>query len=178
MKTIKMYECEISAPIEKKIQSLLIRSFGSLYPEDRIYFKQVPHQRFFAYEGERLVGQVGIDYRIMNLNGKPIKVLGVIDLCVREECRGKGIATLLLTKVEEYAIEHRLDFLLLFADNENVYRKNGYRSVTNVCRWLKIDDHHLTSVGVGEQVVEGLMIKQIGSTDWEDGVLDFLGYLY
>lgn len=114
---------------------------------------------------------------MMNLNGKPIRVLGIIDLCVSPAARSQGIASLLISEVERMAEEH-VDFLLLFADHEGLYSRNGFRTVSNTCTWLKINHETLTTVGVGTQKVEGLMIKEVGSLPWEEGVLDFLGYLY
>ena len=58
-----------------------------------------------------------------------------------------------------------IDFLLLFADNETLYLKNGYRSVTNKCKWLKIDHESQITRGIGYEEIEGLMIKEVGKYD-------------
>jgi GNAT superfamily N-acetyltransferase len=173
---IKLNEYEIDDKIEKSILNLLVESFPDVYPRDRIYFKQIPHFRYLAYDNEALVAQVGLDYRVMNLNCHSIKVLGIIDLCVRKEYRGKNAASQLLSKIDELSKAHNLDFLLLFADIESVYLKNGFVNVENNCRWVKIDEHK--TLGIGEEKIDELMIKKIGCKDWEDGYLDLLGYLY
>jgi GNAT superfamily N-acetyltransferase len=176
MKLIKIDESDIDAQLEKSILGLLIESFPALYPQDRIYYKQMPHFRYLVYDEKVLVAHVGLDYRIMNLNGIAIKVLGIIDLCVKKEYRGKNVASDLLNEVDAFSRMHNIDFLLLFADIDGLYHKNGFVGVKNVCKWLKIDEHR--TLGVGEEVVEELMIKKTGSKDWQDGVLDMLGYLY
>ncbi|MEK4368796.1 MULTISPECIES: GNAT family N-acetyltransferase [Paenibacillus] len=103
--------------------------------------------------------------------------MGIIDLCVSPAIRSQGIASLLISEVERMA-KVRVDFVLLFADHEELYNKNGFKTVSNTCKWLKIDHETLTTVGVGTQKVEGLMIKEVGTLPWEEGELDFLGYLY
>ena len=176
MKIIKLNEYEIDDKLEKNLHILLVESFANVYPCDRIYYKQIPHFRYLAYDEEILIAHVGLDYRVMNLNGKPIKVLGIIDLCVKEQYRGKNIASTLLNEVEEFARIHNLDFLLLFADKETVYKRNDFIHGKNICKWLKINQH--ITLGIGEEEIDELMIKKIGQKDWEDGHLDMLGYLY
>ena len=176
MKIIKLNEYDIDNKLEKSLQSLLNESFPDVYPKDRIYFKQLPHFRYLAYDKETLIANVGLDYRVMNLNGSSIKVLGIIDLCVKKEYRGKNIASMLLNEIDEFSRIHHIDFLLLFADIETVYVRNGFINAKNICKWLKINEYQ--TLGIGEEEVEGLMIKKIGYKDWEDGYLDMLGYLY
>ncbi|MEH7308691.1 GNAT family N-acetyltransferase, partial [Neobacillus drentensis] len=92
--------------------------------------------------------------------------------------RAKGIASLLLSEIDKYCEKKDFDFLLLFADNKTLYLKNGYKSVKNKCKWLKIDDRNQTILGIGYEERSELMIKKIGINEWTEGDLDFLGYLY
>jgi len=176
MKIIKLNEYDIDSKLEKSLQNLLIESFPDVCPKDRIYYKQIPHFRYLAYDKEALIAHVGLDYRVMNLNGNAIKVLGIIDLCVKKEYRGKNIASILLSKIDAFSRIYNLDFLLLFADIETVYTRNGFIHAKNICKWLKIDEYK--TLGIGEEKIEELMIKKIGHKNWEDGYLDMLGYLY
>lgn len=176
MEFAKIHEYDIGPELESKILRLLTESFPGEYPTQRIYYKQIPHLRYVAFDKDMLVAQVGLDYRVMNLNGQMIKVLGIIDLCVSTEYRDKGIGSQLLKIIEGFSKEHEMDFLLLFADKIEVYRKNGYIRVKNTCVWTKIDEGH--TLGVGEKEIRELMIKRVGTKDWNDGTLDMLGYLY
>jgi GNAT superfamily N-acetyltransferase len=176
MEIIKLNEYDIDDKLEKSILTLLLESFPGAYPENRIYYKQIPHFRYLAYDKETLIAHVGLDYRVMNLNGNTIKVLGILDLCVKEAYRSKNIASELLFKIEEFSKIHNIDFLLLFTDIENFYLKNGFVNVKNICKWVKINEHK--TLGIGEEEQEGLMIKKTGYKDWEAGYLDMLGYLY
>ena len=179
MKIKKIIECDMDNELTENIQELLTECFKGIYPNNRIYFKQVPHFRFLVFNEEKhLLAQVGLDYRVMNLNGKRIKVLGIVDLCVSRAHRSKGIASLLLLEIDKYCGKKDIDFLLLFADNKTLYLKNGYKPVRNKCRWLKIDDRNQTILGIGYEERSDLMVKKIGTNEWTEGDLDFLGYLY
>ncbi|MFE7060781.1 GNAT family N-acetyltransferase [Sutcliffiella sp. NPDC057660] len=174
MKIKRVYDYEIDDTLRKNIQELLLECFEDDYPKERIYFKQLPHFRYLAFNDEdKLVAQVGLDYRVMNL-----RVLGVIDLCVTKEYRSNGLGSLLLSEIEKFSENKLIDFLLLFADNQNLYLKNGYRSVENQCTWLKIDNENQRTLGVGTEVINELMIKELGNVKWDNGELDLLGYLY
>ncbi|MFF2290143.1 hypothetical protein [Peribacillus butanolivorans] len=81
-------------------------------------------------------------------------------------------------EIEQYCSNRNIDFLLLFADNKTLYLKNGYKLVTNKCKWLKIDHVSQITRDIGYEVIEGLMIKEVGKSGWQEGDLDFLGYLY
>jgi len=176
MKIIKLNEYDIDNEAENDLQNLLIECFPDVYPLDRMYYKQMPHFRYLAYDEETLIAQVGLDYRAMNLNGSAIKVLGIIVLCVKKEYRGKNLASILLNKIDDFAKLHNVDFLLLFADTETVYLRNGFIRTKNICKWLKINEYE--TLGIGEEAIEELMVKKIGQKEWEDGYLDLLGYLY
>jgi GNAT superfamily N-acetyltransferase len=178
MEILKINEYDIDIRFQNEILNLLIESFPDSYLNERIYYKQIPHFRYLALDNDILIGQVGLDYRVMNLNGVAIKVLGIIDICIKKDYRGKGIGSKLLETVECFSLEHKLDFLLLFADTdiESFYTKNGFKNVRNICKWTKIDEHK--TLGIGEQEIKELMIKRIGSKVWKNGNLDMLGYLY
>ncbi|WP_214777794.1 GNAT family N-acetyltransferase [Exiguobacterium sp. s22] len=170
-------EMTLSESMDKELTELLQHAFPSIYPNRRC-FKQLPHLRLIAYEDERIIGQVGLDFRVMNMNGEPIHVLGIIDLCVREEVRGRGVGRALMEKVIALGEEYSIDFLLLFADRTDLYERIGFHTVSNACTWLKINDENQTTRGIGEASFEELMIRQVGDKRWTDGTLDLLGYLY
>lgn len=179
LKIDKVFEYDISKERSMKIQQLLTESFPEVYPTDRIYFKQLPHFRFLAFNQEhQLIGHVGLDYRVMNLNGKAVKILGVIDLCVSRNARSQGVGSRLLLEIDRFSQGRNIDFLLLFADKINLYVRNGYQPVRNNCKWLQINDETQATKGIGIEDLEELMIKQVGMTKWSEGDLDLLGYLY
>lgn len=179
MRIDQVFEFEIDVKLSEKIQALLIKSFPEVYPVDRIYFKQVPQFRFLAYNDENeLVGQVGLDYRVMNLNGKRIRVLGVIDLCVSQNERSQGLGSKLLKEIDAFSIGRNIDFHLLFADNMALYLKHGYKRVENRVKWLKINDELQMTNGIGHEPISEIMIKEVSEKSWDEGELDLLGYLY
>ena len=170
-------EMTISESMDTELIELLQHAFPSIYPNRR-YFKQLPHFRLIAYEDEQIIGQVGLDFRVMNMDGEPIHVLGIIDLCVRDEVRGRGVGRALMEKVIDLGEAYPVDFLLLFADRPDLYERVGFHKVSNTCTWLQIDDENQTIRGIGEASFDELMVRSVGDKRWTEGKLDLLGYLY
>lgn len=92
---------------------------------------------------------MGIEHRVISNTGIPLRIFGVIDLCVAPSYRSQKIATTLLQQVEELGRTSKIDFLVLFADDSRLYAENGFHRVANLCRWTKVDEHQI--IGVGEE---------------------------
>ena len=143
----------------------------------RTYFKQLPHARLLARQPE-LVGQVGLDLRILRVGSEVVRVLGIIDLCVAPAQRGRGLATRLLQAAEATAADWGAEFLVLFADSPTLYQRNCYHSPDPAqFTWLGIEDR--TSCGRLERDFSGtLWCKSVSGKVWPPGPIDLLGYLF
>ncbi|MEU2619463.1 GNAT family N-acetyltransferase [Streptomyces sp. NPDC007157] len=174
MKTETKPEHEIDSSTHQKIHELLDACFPE-YPS-RTYFKQLPHLRRLAWEHGALVAQVGIDHRMIKNGDMPLRIFGIIDLCVAESTRSRGIASQLLVEIEAAARSSDVDAILLFADDPRVYLANGYQSVSNHVKWLMINDHE--TLGIAEKPLGEMMVKMLSGEPWGEGVVDLLGYLF
>ena len=173
-------EFQINKNLSREINALLKESFIGIDYKERDYFKQLPHYRILATENGILIGQLAIDFRVMNLNGFPLKVFGIIDLCVLPKFRKKGIATKMINKFESLARSNseKIDFMFLVTDTPNFYKSLGFEITKIKAKWLKIDSHK--SHAVENQRIEDafFMIKPVSDIKWKNGELDFLGYMY
>lgn len=145
----------------------------------RDYFKQLPHHRLLAHSGDQLIGHLGIDFRVMNLNNSAVNVFGAIDLCVSPDNRRTGVGSALLQRFEAIARKSgRVDFLFLAADEPGFYERLGYRQTVLETTWLKVDQH--ASFGVATEDISNTFFlqKSVSTAEWKDGKLDLLGYMY
>jgi GNAT superfamily N-acetyltransferase len=169
-------EYKISDNVHKIANRLLVESFPD-YPLNRSYYKLLPQFRYLVWVSDNLVAQVGIEHRVISNAGIPVQIFGLIDLCVAPSYRSQKIATKLLQQVEGLGKTSKVDFLVLFADNSRLYTENGYQQVTNLCRWMKVDEHQI--IGIGEEsMADCMMVKKLGDKKWQDGIVDLLGYLF
>jgi GNAT superfamily N-acetyltransferase len=181
VRTVKMQFSRIEryrlgGEIEADLQRLLGQCFPD-FPSGRSYYKLPPRCHVLAARDGRLVGQTGIEYRVMSADGQPLITFGVVDLCVAPECRSQGTASALLRHVEELAGELGVDYIVLFADDERLYRSNGYTRAGNVCRWVMIDEHR--TIGIREETLAHcLMYKSVGGRPWPSGTIDLLGHVF
>ncbi len=56
----------------------------------RTYVKQLPHFRLLARDGDRLIGQLGLDFRVIRVGPAILHIFGIIDLCVRTDKCGSS----------------------------------------------------------------------------------------
>lgn len=172
-------EFKLDEATKKQIAHLLKVSFPEEEFHGRTYFKQLPHYRLLLKEEDVLIAQLGLDYRVMSLDGKPIKVLGIVDLTVLPTHQGRGFGTRLLEELCRIAEreKHNIDFLFLVADKHEFYEKCGFRLTKQKVKWLTIEQHVNYGLQTGE-FTDCLMYKQIGEIKWTEGELDMLGYWY
>lgn len=173
---VRKFESEITSQEHSAITLLRNACFNSC-ARKRSYFKQLPHFRYIAVEHNEIVGMVGVDHRMISIDGSAYSIFGIIDLCVAGSHRGQGIAAALIMAVESQARPSEIDFLVLMADNYAFYEKLGFELRNNHCAWLRIDDFKNYGIAF-EKLDRELMSKCLGTEKWPNGMLDFLGYLF
>jgi len=173
---IRVAEAEIGADLSRRLQSLLQACFAE-YP-GRSYFKLPPHFRYVAMTGRGdVAAQMGVEFRVIRVGGTVLRTFGVVDLCVTESQRSRGLAGTLLAELTELARSCEMDFIVLFADDARVYARHGWARVTNRCSWVQIHDH--VTLGLARQADPGvMMVKAAGQRSWPEGDVDLLGHLF
>lgn len=168
-------EHEIDECAEQELANLLDRCFPGTF-EARTYFKQLPHRRLIAEKGGAIVGQMGIDHRIIRVGEKILEIAGAIDLCVSPEVQNRGIASHLLEAFERRF--QNADFFVLMADDQRLYRRRGYETLMVAkTKWLAIEER--SSFGVIEKdLSDCFMFKPAKTTSWPSRTIDMLGYLF
>lgn len=168
-------EAEIGTDLRQRVQALLEACFPG-YPS-RSYFKLPPHFRYLVMTGGELAAQMGVELRVIRVGSTVVRTFGVVDLCVRKSGRSRGLAGRLLAELTELARACGMDFVILFADDDRLYTRNGWARAANPCTWVKIHDH--TTLGVARAADTGaLMVKVTGQQAWPEGEVDLLGHLF
>ena len=174
MKAEMLIEHAITPAVHEKIQAMLGECFPG-YPS-RGYFKQLPHFRYLGWSGGQLVAHMAVDHRMIRRGDDPLRIFGIIDLCVVPAFRGRGYASRLIADLETLGRESGVDAVLLFADDPRLYLASGYSQVPQTVKWAMINEHE--SIGTAERLVDELMVKMLNSTKWDPGPVDLLGYLF
>ena len=175
--TIGIYqEYEISPEWHEELMNLRNRCFPK-YPRERSYGKQLPHFRLICTVNDKIVGQIGVDHRVIRVADDIFRIFGLIDVCVDELYRNRRIASLMIAKLFLLGQEKGIDFLCLMADDHRLYEKNEFQVVNELCSWLRIDEHKNFGVAV-EKLEHVIMIRKVGNRDWPKGPIDLLGYIF
>jgi GNAT superfamily N-acetyltransferase len=173
---VRVAEAEIGADLSTQLRSLLQACFPE-YP-GRTYFKLPPHFRYLAMtSGREVAAQMGVELRVIRIGDHVMRTFGIVDLCVRQNEQSRGLAGRLLAEVTGYAHSCGMAFIILFADDDRVYVRGGWRRVTNHCSWVKIHDH--ATLGLARNADTGaMMVKATGDQAWPEGDVDLLGHLF
>jgi N-acetylglutamate synthase-like GNAT family acetyltransferase len=147
------------------------------HQKDRSYFKQLPHFRLICFADNKIIGQMGVDHRVIRVADEVFQIFGLIDLCVAEEQRRECIASSMLEKIFNLGRNKGIDFLFLLAADSSFYEKHDFRVIDDLCSWLRIHEHR--NFGVAVERLEGeIMIRKIGEKVWPNGPIDLLGYMF
>ncbi len=177
MQLEKIDEYAIHISTHLAIKELLQKSFEQ-YPEDRIFYKQVPSFRFLMWDKGKLVGQVGVIFRVVALGKTPIRIFGLMDLCVDSEYQNRKIASMILEATEALGKENGIDFMLLFSGIQNFYIQQDFKVASNSCRWVFIKDYETLGV-LNRQIPETLLYKRLSDKLWNNQVdLDLMGFVF
>ena len=171
----RVAEAEIGRDLRQQLQALLQASFPG-YPS-RSYFKLPPHFRYLAMTGDALAGQMGVELRVIRVGPHVVRAFGISDLCVRTSERSRGLAARMLAEVTRLARACDMDFVILFADDDRLYRRNGWARAANTCSWVKIQDHSTVGLATAQDT-KALMVKVSGEQAWPGGDVDLLGHLF
>jgi GNAT superfamily N-acetyltransferase len=171
----RLAEAEIGPDLSQQVQALLQESFAG-FPA-RTYYKLPPHFRYLVLADGELVAQMGVELRMVRAGGAILRTFGVSDLCVSRRARSRGLGSRLLAAVSEYARACGMDFIVLFADDDRLYTRDGWARAGNACSWLKIHEHAMLGLAT-MQDTGALMVKKTGPRPWPDGELDLLGHLF
>ena len=176
MKIQRIEEFKINRKQHLEISQLLKLCFSS-YPANQSFYKQFPSFRFLVFEEKELIAHLAIIHRLIKIGEESASIFGVSDLCVHPDFQHKKIASVLLEELETLGKKHKIDFITLIAQEQKIYKKNGFQSVNNNCRWLIINE--VQSLGLAQRNLDNaLMIKPLTKKNWRDGIVDFQGCLF
>ncbi len=170
-----IHEIDVDKETHRQIKELRNSSFPD-HISKHSYYKQLPHIRCLEHRGGHLVGYMGLDYRVIGVGNEHFKILGVIDFCVAQAERGKGVGRSMLDKLSDYAETKDVDFIILISDLDDYYRRNGYTRVRAPSSWLRL--HEYKNYGVAYDQLDDLYIRPVREKQWPEGHVDWLGYMF
>jgi len=159
------------------LQKLLVECFPD-YPTENIFFNKSPQFRLLAKSGNQLVGQIGVEFRVINNDGQIARTFCISDVCVLESFRSKQIASQMLLRIEELGRKNNVAFLILTTSRKSLYYKLGYRGKSNTFKWFMIQNNR--SLGIANRSLgsDTIMVKSISNQKWGKGEIDLLGPIF
>jgi GNAT superfamily N-acetyltransferase len=169
----RVEEFAIASQVFAQVQGLLPIAFPD-YPSERPYFKLRPHFRYLAWDDETLVGQMGVDHRVIRVGTALLSIFGVIDLCVAPRYQHRSLATQMLELLAVLAHETKRAARLAYNKDDDMRITGGRHPFQN--EWKVAFDDDAARDAFEAPILE--TYEREGSPYfatarlWDDGVID------
>ena len=145
-------DAQIDDALDADLRVLLTRCFGKEFEHKR-YAHELPPHRWLVRDGEVIAAHVAVHDKVFRSGGESVPFLGIAEVCVAPDYRGRGLVRTLLLELE--AQSGTVPFAVLLGD-PGVYGSSGYRAVDNV---------YFPYEGTGKPNAYA-MVKALGSRSW------------
>lgn len=152
---------QVDETLDAELRTLLSLCFGKEFEHKRYAYEMPPH-RWLVRDKGVLVAHVAVHDKTFQSGEKRVPFLGVAEVCVAPNYRGRGLVKIMLRHAE--ARLGSVPFAVLLGDPE-VYGSSGYRTVGNV---------YFPHEGTG-QPNTGVMVKALRSQLWLAGKVTIEG---
>ncbi len=128
-------DASVDAAMDEKIRALLTTCFtgpqDAVFQTRRYFHDPYPHRWIVRDERGNLAAHVGVHERRVVADGKPRRIVGIAEVSVHPDHRGRGHVRAILREVHAWAARQGFEFSVLFG-NPEVYGSSGYTSVGNL----------------------------------------------
>lgn len=172
----RVLEWEIDKELEVSLNVLLSSCFSD-YPSSFSFYRQRPSFRFIIHEGNDLIGQCGIHYRVIKIGDEYFNIFGISDFCMLPKSQGKGYARRVLNEMIHYSEQCNVDFLVTFSGENDFYKKMDFVVQDNYFKWLMIAQSKSLGI-VNRRLHDCVFVYSISGAKWETGDVDLLGSIF
>ncbi len=162
-------EIKLTPTLREGVKTLIEHSFDNATFRD-VSDIETPVFRILGLTGgQDVVAHVAAYERDVTIGGEPNRIAMLGDVAVASDLRRQGIARRAIDLAHRELKHRAIEFCVLFAYDPAIYRKNGYREMTNEIRLLDRDNMWRTLV------YRGSMVCALGDRPWPDDFLDLKG---
>jgi len=166
---------EIDENLDLQLRALLLECFPheAQYFNVKRYLHENPQNRWLAFdENGVLAAHVAAHEKIIGAGEADLKVLGIAEVAVSPQFRGRGLVKAILEQVHAWGKEHDFAFSTLGGRSE-IYSSSGYVNTTNPVT--------VVNVSTGQNVTEKLtyfMVRPLNNQVWPEGEIDVRGPMF
>lgn len=173
-KIILIRDENVSPALDRELRDLLVLCFPETAPifSRQRFYQEPPQLRWCVYNDGTLVAHTALHLKKLKTDAGIFDMGGIAEVCVHPDYRGQGLVKVLMKKCDGYLREHSIPFAMLFGETK-VYSSSGYKPAVNKIRFFdpqteqwKVQPHPHAHY------------KELGVTNWPDGVVDICGPMF
>jgi len=164
---------ERAGQLPRPLTELIFRRFYAVFGLEEARTARADW-RILAWQGDELVGHVGIVERTVTVGGAPYDVGGIAALVVQAEWRGRGLGHALMQCAEDVLHDETdaaFGHLICEPDRVGFYAGLGWQEVAGPLVFTAWDGQRVT---VGHRI----MVLPLRGDPWPDGPIDAQGLMW
>lgn len=167
-------DAAVTADLDQRLRSLLSACFSDPCFVTRRCCHEMPAHRWVV-EDERgeLAAHIAVHDKLIGSQSGDIRVLGIAEVCVREDVRGRGLVQELVAAAHAWGRAEGFPYAMLFGRPE-VYQSSGYLPIANPIRRFNAGRSEWETSPMDYAVVCPLHEPP----PWPDGEIDIRGPLF
>ena len=169
---VHLYDFQITPAQDESLRALFKICFKRelAYLEHQRFFRELPPHRWIIFdENENVIAHIAGYDKVLGTQDGLLPVIGIAEVCVAPEYRGRGFVRAMLSEIHEWARAQGFSYSLLFGSH-GIYGSSGYERITNPIRAL---DHESGEWNV--ETVEYALVKSLNDAIWPSGTIDLRG---
>jgi predicted N-acetyltransferase YhbS len=159
----------VNKNLDKHIRDLLVFCFpesADVFKKHR-YYQEPPEYRWCVFNSKNdLIAHTSLHLKTIKTDAGDFRIGGIGEVCVASDYRGLGLLKMLIKKCDDFLKRERVPFALLFG-KATYYSSSGYIPAKNKIRYLNTT----TNNWIVEEV-DSALYKQLGGTNWPEGIID------
>ncbi len=167
------HDCQITPAQDEALRALFRVCFKRelAYLEHQRFFRELPPHRWMIFdENENVVAHIAGYDKILGTDDGLLPVIGIAEVCVAPNYRGRGFVRALLAQIHDWARAQRFSHSLLFGSH-GIYGSSGYEKIDNPIRALD----YRTSEWETQPLEYALVRALNDDAVWPSGTIDLRG---
>ena len=170
---IYRHDSQITPAQDESLRALFRVCFKreSAYLDHQRFFRELPPHRWMIFdEDQNVIAHIAGHDKILGTQNGLLPVIGIAEVCVAPEHRGRGCVRAMLGEIHDWARAQGFSHSLLFGSH-GIYGSSGYQRISNPIRALDYQ------TGAWEtQPLEYALARALNENAvWPSGTIDLRG---
>ncbi len=169
---VHLYDFQITPAQDESLRALFKFCFKREleYLDQQRFFRELPPHRWMIFdEAGEVIAHIAVYEKLLGTEPGLLPVIGIAEVCVAPEHRGRGYVRALLQEIHDWARAQGFGHALLFGSHR-IYESSGYVPIHNPIRLLNFKNSEWET-----KIIGSAQVCPLGESQWPNGTIDLRG---